>query len=77
MAKLLTLFYENFIAATEGKAGLVTPAEEGRNTVELANAMVLSSHLKREVSLPIDRKQYSDFIQGKLDNTSLTTVATP
>ena len=75
MSKLLTLFYENFIAATEGNATLVTPAEEGRNTVELANAMMLSSHLKREISLPIDRKQYSDFIQSRLEATNTRNIA--
>ncbi len=66
MSALLGAFYENFIAATEGKEPLATPAQEGRNTVELANAMVLSSALGREISLPMDRKQYSDFIQSRL-----------
>ena len=66
MSRLLSLFYENFMAATEGKEALATPAQEGRNTVELANAMMLSSALGREISLPLDRKQYSDFIQSKL-----------
>ncbi|HWB60334.1 MAG TPA: DegT/DnrJ/EryC1/StrS family aminotransferase [Chthoniobacteraceae bacterium] len=66
MAKLLTAFYENFIAAIEGREPLATPAQEGRNTVELANAMVLSSALGREIKLPLDRKQYSDFIEARL-----------
>ncbi len=75
VSKLLTAFYENFIAATEGRAPLVTPAQEGRNTVELANAMVLSSALGREIKLPLDRKQYSDFIEAKLAAASTRNPA--
>ncbi len=66
MSKLLASFYGNFIAASEGQAALATPAQEGRNTVELANAMMLSSALGREIKLPLDRKQYTEFIEAKL-----------
>lgn len=64
---LLKAFYENFLAAAAGKEPLAVAASEGRNTVELANAMVLSSHLRREVSLPVDRAQYTAFIDEKLN----------
>lgn len=77
MSTLLTAFYENFIAATEGRAAIAVPASEGRNTVELANAMMLSSSLGREIKLPVDRKEYSDFIANKIQSTQQPAAANP
>jgi|GEM_PF-30919 len=68
---LLKVFYENFIAAVAGIEPLAIPATEGLRTVELANAMMLSSHLGREISLPVDRRLYSDFIHGKIGGVAL------
>ncbi|MBN2302277.1 MAG: Gfo/Idh/MocA family oxidoreductase [Lentisphaerae bacterium] len=42
---------------------LVSPGEEGLYSLELANAVMLSSYTKKPVSLPINRKEYDDFLQ--------------
>jgi predicted dehydrogenase len=65
--KLLEPFYENFALAAEGKASLVCPGEQGRDAVELANAILLSSALGQEVGLPLDRAAYEQFIESKLN----------
>ena len=66
ITELLDLFYRNVALSVANKAKLVCPGEEGRNAVELANAIILSSALGREVTLPIDRAAYAEFIAGKV-----------
>ncbi|MBQ0104865.1 MAG: Gfo/Idh/MocA family oxidoreductase [Armatimonadetes bacterium] len=41
---------------------LIAPAEEGINSVELANAMILSSMKDKTVSLPMDSEEYKDLL---------------
>lgn len=60
---VLSVFYEDFALAVHGKGTLTCPGEEGRNAVELANAMLLSSAQGTSVRLPLDRKQYTHFIE--------------
>lgn len=60
---VLSVFYEDFALAVHGKGTLTCPGEEGRNAVELANAMLLSSALGTSVQLPLDRKEYAQFIE--------------
>lgn len=50
----------------EGEA-LVSPAEEGINSVELANAMILSGKEDRKVSLPLDAEEYKNFLFGLIE----------
>jgi len=64
--ELLNLFYENVALAAAGKARLACPGHEGRNCVELANAITLSSGLGREVSFPLNRADYDQFIGAKI-----------
>ena len=64
--ELLDLFYENVALAAAGKAALVCPGAEGRNAVELANAMILSSAQGCEVRLPLDRAAYEQLIAAKI-----------
>jgi dTDP-4-amino-4,6-dideoxygalactose transaminase/predicted dehydrogenase len=70
---VLSVFYENFAAAAHGKGDLNCRGDEGRNAVELANAMLLSSSQGSEVRLPLDRQQYTDFME-KMLGTELQTV---
>ena len=49
----------NFAAAIRQDEPLVAPAAEGINSVELANAMLLSSFTKRMVDLPINARGYA------------------
>jgi predicted dehydrogenase len=57
---------ENFVEAIlEGKP-LLAPAEEGIHSVELANAMILSSLEKRTVDLPLDGRIYEKLLWQKI-----------
>jgi len=48
----------NFAAAILDREPLIAPAEEGLRSVELANAMLLSSMTGKTVDLPLDGKGY-------------------
>jgi dTDP-4-amino-4,6-dideoxygalactose transaminase/predicted dehydrogenase len=63
---VLGVFYDDFVAAVHGDGSLTCPGDEGRNAVELANAMLLSSALGGSVSLPLDRRQYAEFMEKML-----------
>jgi predicted dehydrogenase/dTDP-4-amino-4,6-dideoxygalactose transaminase len=63
---LLDAFYENVADAVIGKAKLVCPGDEGRNAVELANAIALSSAQQKAVSFPIDRAAYTTWLATKV-----------
>lgn len=63
---VLSAFYDDFVAAVNGTGTLTCPGHEGRNAVELANAMLLSSAQGTSVSLPLDRQQYSEFMDKML-----------
>ena len=63
---VLSVFYDDFVAAVHGTGTLTCPGDEGRNAVELANAMLLSSAQGTTVTLPLDRRQYSEFMEKML-----------
>jgi dTDP-4-amino-4,6-dideoxygalactose transaminase/predicted dehydrogenase len=63
---VLGVFYDDFIAAVHGSGVLTCPGDEGRNAVELANAMLLSSAQGAAVSLPLDRRRYAEFMEKML-----------
>ncbi|HEU4871402.1 MAG TPA: DegT/DnrJ/EryC1/StrS family aminotransferase [Pyrinomonadaceae bacterium] len=63
---VLGVFYDDFVAAAHGSGTLTCPGDEGRNAVELANAMLLSSAQGTSVSLPLDRQQYAEFMEKML-----------
>lgn len=63
---VLGVFYDDFVAAVDGTGSLTCPGYEGRNAVELANAMLLSSAQGSSVSLPLDRQQYAEFMEKML-----------
>ena len=63
---VLGVFYDDFLAAVHGSGVSTCPGDEGRNAVELANAMLLSSAQGTSVSLPLDRRQYSEFMEKML-----------
>ena len=54
----------NFGDAILDGAPLIAPAQEGRASVELANAMILSGLQKRTVELPLDAAEYEKVLQG-------------
>ena len=49
---------ENFVAAIQGSAPLIAPAEEGIHSVELGNAMLYSSLTGKPVDMPLDGAAY-------------------
>lgn len=70
---VLSVFYDDFLAAVHGTGSLTCPGDEGRNAVELANAMLLSSAEGITIQLPLDRQQYTDFME-KMLSKELQTV---
>ncbi|HEX6284274.1 MAG TPA: Gfo/Idh/MocA family oxidoreductase, partial [Pyrinomonadaceae bacterium] len=63
---VLSAFYDDFASAVHGNGSLTCPGHEGLNAVELANAMLLSSAEGTTVRLPLDREQYSEFMEKML-----------
>ncbi|RRJ97585.1 gfo/Idh/MocA family oxidoreductase [Opitutaceae bacterium TAV4] len=57
---------QNFTDAILDGATLYAPAPEGINSVELANAMILSGWTDKEVTLPIDGKKYERLLKQKI-----------
>lgn len=54
---------QNFVDAILDGVPLIAPAEEGIHSVELANAMLYSSHLEQTVELPLDGTAYEGYLQ--------------
>ncbi len=50
---------KNFTAAIQGTEPLIAPAVEGIHSVELANAMLLSSFRDQPITLPLDGADYA------------------
>lgn len=57
---------KNFAAAILDGAPLIAPAAEGINSVELANAMLLSTWQDRTVELPLDSGLYARSLQSRI-----------
>ncbi len=57
---------KNFVAAILDGEPLIAPAAEGLHSVELANAMLYSSHLGKPVPLPLNASAYARFLRGKI-----------
>lgn len=53
---------EDFAAAVRERRAPAVPGEEGRKSLELANAITLSHFLGREVELPLDREAYDHLL---------------
>jgi predicted dehydrogenase len=57
---------KNFADAILDGVPLVAPAAEGLHSVELANAMLLSTWTRRTVELPLDAGAYARALQAKI-----------
>ena len=57
---------QNFTDAILDGAPLLSPAEEGIHSVELANAVLLSAWTGKSVSLPLDGAAYERALNGKI-----------
>ena len=56
----------NFVEAILDGAELIAPAQEGINSVEIANAILYASHLRQTVDLPLDSAAYQTFMEEKI-----------
>jgi predicted dehydrogenase len=57
--------YVNFVSAIDSGASLIADGVAGRASLELANALILSSHTGQAVDLPVDRAAYADLLRQK------------
>jgi predicted dehydrogenase len=57
---------QNFTDAIHGTATLIAPAAEGLNSVEVANAMLLSTWQDRTVELPIDGRVFRQELEKRI-----------
>ena len=58
----------NFAAAITADAELIARAEEGMQSVSLANAIILSAHKRQTVELPINGGEYADLLAQYIQN---------
>ena len=56
--------YRNFYAAITRGAQIGADGESARMSLELANAIILSSKTRSEVRLPVDRAEYHELLTG-------------
>jgi len=56
----------NFAAAIRGEEPLIAPAQEGLASVELANALLLSSWENRRVALPLDAALFARHLDAQI-----------
>lgn len=64
--------FQNFIDAILDDVPLIAPAAEGIRSVELGNAMLLSSLTGRTIELPMDAAEFEAELQGLIKNSTFT-----
>jgi len=55
--------YTNFVSAVQAGAPLVADGTQGRMSLELANALIYSSHTGQSVELPLSRAAYAGLLE--------------
>jgi len=65
---------ENFTKAILDKAPLIAPAAEGIHSVELANAMILSSFTNQTIELPMSAPAYERFLKKQIAGSTFKKV---
>ncbi len=68
--------FKNFVAAINGEAELISPAVEGINSVELANAMILSGQQQKTIALPLDAAAYEKNLKALIRNSKIRKAKT-
>jgi predicted dehydrogenase len=66
--------YRNLARAIAGEEALLAPGHEAAAAVELANAIVMSAQLGREVRLPLDRERYARLLHDLRQPAAATVV---
>lgn len=54
----------NFCRSILFKEELIAPGEEGIWSVEFINALILSGKKNKPVDIPVNRKEYEEFLEG-------------
>ncbi len=67
----------NFVAAILDGAPLIAPAAEGIHSVELANAMLMSTWRDRTVELPLNARAYQRRLQQRAAQSTFKKKAAP
>jgi Predicted dehydrogenases and related proteins len=62
---------KNFLAAVDGHGSLISPIVDGVDSVDLINALYLSSWEDREVALPADENYYAEVLKNKIEEEKL------
>lgn len=62
---------KNFVGALEGKNALDFDGSQGELSLELANAMLMSSWTDSEISLPLDHAAYKKLLGEKIASSKL------
>ena len=65
----------NFVAAIREGEALVAPAQEGLDSLAMANGMLLSTWLGAAVQLPLDAAQYQAELDQRLEKSTLRQKA--
>lgn len=60
----------NFTAAVLDGEPLIAPAAEGIHSVELANAMLMSTWLRRTIELPLDAAHYERLLRQRIEQST-------
>lgn len=61
----------NFVDAIINGAQLIAPAEQGLASLDIANAMLLSTWQQKSIDLPLDRNTYQRLLQDKIASSAL------
>lgn len=61
----------NFINAINHNEPLIAPAEDGLASLDIANAMLLSTWHKETITLPLQREVYQKALDEKITNSTL------
>jgi predicted dehydrogenase len=64
---------QNFVDSLATGIELMTPADQGLGSLQIANGILLSAWNNETVTLPIDVNQYEARLQGKINSASLRT----
>lgn len=65
------IIMNNFAAAINQNTPLIAPAEEGLASLDIANAILLSSWTEQKTSLPLDRQTYQQQLEDKIVDSQL------
>jgi predicted dehydrogenase len=65
------LIMHNFIDAIINGAELIAPAEHGLASLDMANAMLLSTWQQQPITLPLDRQAYQQTLDDKIAHSVL------